>query len=320
MPVLITGGVGFVGAQIVRLLLEKGKKKPVAFDINPNTQNLDGVLDQVEITRGDLGNFSQVMNAVKKARPDVIYHVGGMLSMPSEAEPAASFRANAMGTFHILEAARLFDVPKVVFSSTLATYGMDIQADVINDQTLQRPLLFYGATKVFSEHMGLFYKRKYGLDFRGIRYPSVVGPGVKTPGIAQYNAWVIETCAKGKPFTIWVKPDTPHSILYFRDAARALIQLSDAPVESLRRATYVLAGIHPTPTARQLADVVQKKLPEAHILFDPDPERQQILDDLARPIDDGNARREWNWQPEYDLEHMVDDFLQELKSYPQRYA
>ncbi len=46
--------------------------------------------------------------------------------------------------------------------------------------------------------MGLFYKRKYGLDFRCVRYPSIVGPGVKTPGAVQYTSWVIEECAKGR--------------------------------------------------------------------------------------------------------------------------
>ena len=81
-------------------------------------------------------------------------------------------------------------------------YGDDIQVDVINDNTLQRPQLFYGITKVFGELTGAFYKRKYGLDFRELRYPSIVGPGVKTPGVVQYTFWVIEECAKGNPFAI----------------------------------------------------------------------------------------------------------------------
>ena len=156
---------------MVRFLLEKGEKNLVVFDINPATTLLDDVKDDVEVVRGDLGNFSHILNVVKTSRPKVIYHLGGMLSAPSEADPPASFRANAMGTFHVLEAARLFAVPQVVFSSTLGTYGLDNRAGVIDDYTLQRPLLFYGATKVFGEHMGLFYRRKYGLDFRGIRSP-----------------------------------------------------------------------------------------------------------------------------------------------------
>ena len=147
MSVLVTGGTGFIGAQVVRMLLEQGEKGAVVFDINPSTKLLDDVADQVEVVRGDLGNFSHVLNVVKTFRPKVIYHMGGMLSVPSDADPAASFRANAMGTFHVLEAARLLDVAQVLFASTIATYGMDVREPVVDDYTLQRPQLFYGCTK-----------------------------------------------------------------------------------------------------------------------------------------------------------------------------
>jgi len=66
-----------------------------------------------------------------------------MLSTPSDADPAAAFRANAMGTFHVLESVKLFDVPQVLFSSTIGTYGLNITEEVLNDFTLQRPQLFY---------------------------------------------------------------------------------------------------------------------------------------------------------------------------------
>ncbi len=133
MSVLITGGTGFIGAEIARILLEKGAKKPVVFDINPSPQRLGDFANQVEMIRGDLGSFSDVMNAVKTTKPDVIYHLGGMLSLPSEADPPASLRANVLGTFHVLEAARLFEVRQVLFSSTVVTYGLDIQEPVITD-------------------------------------------------------------------------------------------------------------------------------------------------------------------------------------------
>src|SRR5215472_16669438 len=202
MTILITGGTGFIGAEVV-----------------------------------------------KKVKPSAIYHLGAMLSVPSDADPAGAFHVNAMGTFHILEAARLFDVPRVLFSSSISTYGLDFEGEVIDDMTIQRPLLFYGATKLFGEHMGLFYKRKYGLDFRCVRYPSIVGPGVKTPGVAQYTSWMIEECAKGKPFTIWAPPDTRCPVLYFKDAARAIVDLGQAPVGSIKSVNYLLAGTDPIASA-----------------------------------------------------------------------
>jgi threonine 3-dehydrogenase len=320
MSTLITGGTGFIGAQVVRLLLEKGEKDIVVFDINPSTKLLDDVEEQVEVVRGDLGNFSHVLRVVQSSRPNVIYHLGGMLSVPSDADNAASFRANAMGTFHVLEAAKLFEVPQVLFSSTLATYGLDIREGVVDDYTLQRPQLFYGATKVFSELMGMFYKRKYGLDYRCVRYPSIVGPGVKTPGVVQYTSWVIEESAKGNPFTIYVKPETKCPVMYFKDAARAIVMLGEAPLANIKMVNYVIAGATPIPSAQELADMVKAKIPAAQIDFKPDLELQKILDKLLLGPDDSIARKEWNWKPEYDQGRIVDDFLQEMKLNPQRYS
>jgi threonine 3-dehydrogenase len=319
MSILVTGGTGFIGSQVIRHLLERGEKDIVSFDINPSTKLLDDVLDRVEVVRGDLGNFSHVLNVVRTFRPSVIYHLGGMLSVPSDADHAASFRANAMGTFHVLEAARLFDVPKVLFSSTMATYGADIKEEVIDDFTLQRPELFYGCTKVFCELMGRFYKRKFGLDFRGLRYPSIVGPGVKTPGIVQYTSWVIEECYKGNPYTIHVKPETRVPVMYFKDAARAIVMLGEAPVEEIKTVNYLVAGAGEVASARELADMVSEKIPGARITFEPDLQLQDILDRLMKPIDDAKAREEWGWRPIYDLQRMVDDFIEELRKNPQRY-
>jgi threonine 3-dehydrogenase len=320
MSVLVTGGTGFIGAQVVRMLLEQGEKGAVVFDINPSTKLLDDVADEVEVVRGDLGNFSHVLNVVKTFRPKVIYHMGGMLSVPSDADPAASFRANAMGTFHVLEAARLLDVAQVLFASTIATYGMDVREPVVDDYTLQRPQLFYGCTKVFSELLGQFYKRKYGLDFRGVRYPSIVGPGVKTPGIVQYNAWVIEECAKGKPYIMYVKPETRCPVMYFKDSARAIVMLGAAPVENIKMVNYIIAGPTPAASAQELVDLVRSKVPGARIEFQVDEKRQKIIDGFTKPLDDGVARREWGWKPEYDPERIVEDFLEEMKMHPHRYT
>jgi len=320
MSVLVTGGTGFIGAQVVRTLLEQGEKGAVVFDINSSTKLLDDVADQVEVVRGDLGNFSHVLNVVKTFRPKVIYHMGGMLSVPSDADPAASFRANAMGTFHVLEAARLLDVTQVLFASTIATYGIDVREPVVDDYTLQRPQLFYGCTKVFSELLGQFYKRKYGLDFRGVRYPSIVGPGVKTPGIVQYNAWVIEECAKGKPYIMTVKPETRCPIMYFKDSARAIVMLGAAPVENIKMVNYIIAGPTPAASAQELVDLVRSKVPGARIEFQVDEKRQKIIDGFTKPLNDGVARKEWGWKPEYDPERIVEDFLEEMKMHPQRYT
>ncbi|MEM7254851.1 MAG: NAD-dependent epimerase/dehydratase family protein [Pseudomonadota bacterium] len=309
MSILVTGGAGFVGLEVVRRLVARGEGELSVFSRNPSRQRLGELADRVEAIAGDLGNFSHVLDAVKRTRPHCIYHLGATLSVPSDADPASAVQTNAMGTFYVLEAARLFDVEKVIFSSSIGTYGYDVQGASINDRTLQRPQLFYGATKVFGEHMGLFFKRKYGLDFRGIRYPSVIGPGVSTPGAVQYTSWMIEESIKGNPFSVWVEPETRVPVMYISEAADATIQLADADTEKIKTVTYLVDGMKTTPSAAELADVVSEKLSTASIEFHPDPSIQSIVTELVRPLDDNAARSEWGWEPTHDVERIVNDFI-----------
>ena len=313
MQTLITGGTGFIGAQTARYLVEGGEK-PILFDINDHRTFLKGIEDKVKVVQGNLANFSHVLNVINNNGIEVVYHLGGMLSEPSEADPWSSYQSNANGTFYVLEASRILGVKKVIFSSTRGTFGIDIKEDHLGDYTLQRPTLFYGCTKVFGELIGRFYRRKFGLDFRAVRLPSIVGPGVKTPGISQYTSWMIEESYKGKPFAIWVPPETRTHILYYKDAALSLIKLAGVPAKEIKTVVYNLAGVSPTPSAKELAEMVKKKVPTANISFEIDKEKIGLAASL--PIDEHLAREEWGWKCTYDLNQLIDDFINELKSNP----
>ena len=316
MQTLITGGTGFLGAQTARCLVEKGES-PILFDINDRMVLLKGIEEKVKVAKGNLANFSHVLNVIKNNRIEVIYHLGGMLSMPSEADPWASYQSNTNGTFHVLEASRILGVKKVIFSSTTATFGIDVKDEYLNDYTLQRPALFYGCTKVFAELLGRFYRRKFCLDFRAARFPSVVGPGVKTPGVAQYTSWTIEESYKGNPFAIWVTPETRCPIIYYKDAALSLIKLAEAPAKNIKTVVYTLGGVSPTPSSKELSEMVKKKIPSANITFEIDKERTELI--TKHPIDDHLAREEWGWKCAYNLNQLIDDFIQELKLNPEIY-
>ncbi len=316
MAILVTGGTGFIGAQVARELVHQGEK-PIVFDISDRQTLLKGVEDQVTVVKGDVSNYSHVLNAVKQYRIDTIYHLGSMLSVASDADPWSSFRVNAQGTFHVLEAARILGVRQVIFSSTLGTYGLDIREEVIDDYTLQRPALFYGCTKVFAELIGRFYKRKFGLDFRGVRYPAIVGPGVKTPGVVQYYSWAIEEAYKGNPFKIWVTPEIKFAAMYYKDAALSIIQCAQAPLEKIKMGVYVLGGMF--LSAQELVDNIKKFLPKARLEFEPNMEIVQAIKGLSRPVDERCAREEFGWMGQYPIERTIEDFIRELRENPDMY-
>lgn len=315
MSTLVTGGTGFIGAEIVRQLLaeDSGQAIHVAHR-RGNFHRIEDLLDDLTVHLLDLSDPRAIHALIESTRPRRIFHFGAILTGPSEANPQASVEANAIGTYALLEAARLADVAQVVFASSIGTYGEDVHGAVIDDATIQRPVTVYGVTKVFGEHLGGYYKRKYGLDFRGLRYPSIVGPGVDTPSVVQYTSWIIEEPARGHEFTVPVRPDFAVPILYYKDAARAAIDLSGAPAAHLATSTYLVNGHQPTPTARQMADAVRSRLHDARIDFELDHDLQTLLDRVIRPIDDARARSDWAWTPSYDLDRMIEDFLEELRS------
>jgi len=312
MATMITGGAGFIGSCLAKLLIDEGER-PVLFDIAPIQGPLTELDGRFIFERGSLAHLPVVMDCVERHAVDRIFHLGGMLSLPSENNPCGAFDANVVGTWNILEAARIKKMRQVVYGSTIATYSKDIQGDTIDDRTIQRPSSFYGVTKTFGELTGRWYQRRFGLDFRGVRLPSIVGPGAKTAHMSIYNAWAIEYSIKGLPYTLNCDPETRCPALYYKDAAMALKALASADPSRIRTRVYNIAGITPPFSASELVKVIVKRIPEAQLSFKPDSVVVGLLRELgALNISDECARVEWGWQLAYPLDAMVDDFIGEF--------
>ena len=318
MSVMVTGATGMIGRALVRMLVEKNEEGVVAFHRNPAKRNLDDLKDRITILQGDLGTFSHILEAVEKHRPRIIYHLGAMLTKPSDNDPPVAFQANVAGLFYLLEAARLYHVEQVLFASSVGSYGLDIQGKTVDDYTLQRPTSMYGVSKLFGEGLGRYYKQKYGLDFRGIRYPGVLGPGFRKPSNARLFSRMVEESVAGRPYTLRIAPDVKHTLLYYKDAALAMIKLAQAPEESVKMVCYLVKGVEPDLTVQEMVGMVENRIPEAKLSFDPDPELTQAYYGMPS-IDDRVAREEWGWQPEYDHATSMDDFISELRQHPERY-
>ena len=321
MSILVTGGAGFIGAEVVRTLVDRGNEDVHVTYHSGRLQRLSGVEERIGLHQLDLADATGIEALVGKLRPRAIYHLGAMLSGPSEADPQASIRTNAYGTHALLEAARNNGTEQFLFASSLGSFmGSDRPEGPISDVTLQRPDIVYGVCKVFGELLGRYYRIKYGLDFRGIRYPGIVGPGVTTWSMAQFICWMIERPARGEPFTVWVAPETALPLVYFKEAGEAMIRLADAPFEAIRTVNYVIDGIKPAPTAGEEAEAVRRCLPVADIRFEPDPAIQAVLDTGASSLDDSCARDEWGWSATFGLDAIVEDFVEELRRHPERYT
>ena len=319
MSILITGGTGWVGTGLAHRLVERGEDL-ILFDIAPQIEGVADIKNNVKVVQGDQKVWPEVLNVVKENNVEGVFHLGNIPSSKNYANPWAVYEGNVAGIMNVLEAARLFGVKRVVFTSSIMTYGLGIPTETITDETLQRPASVYGVTKVYGELIGRFYRKKFDLDFRCIRYPNIFGPSVRISKKLQYIAWMIQSAALGRPAECPVSEDTKLPVLYYEDAMRATQMLYDAPKEQIETVCYNVVGVFPSLTAKEVELAIKKFIPEAKFTYKPDPWVMDYYRSINN-IDDSRAREEWGWKPLYaDFEKIVAEFIKEVRSKPEYYS
>lgn len=264
----------------------------------------------MEVILGDLSDRNAILNTVRSRKIESIFHLGAMLSSSAEDDPYNAWRANMDGMLNVLDAARLGGSERVVFSSTIATYGTSIEQP-LRDDSPQWPVSLYGVTKVAGERLGVYYRHRFGLDFRAIRLPVVVAARGSGGGASAYCSAVLEECVFKGEYDFYVRPTTRAPILYIADAVRGLINLYGAPSRKLRRCVYNIAGV--SALAEELAAVVRRQLPKARITYNPDPVRSGIVESWPQQIDDSDARCDWDWKATWDLDRMSREIIEVLE-------
>ena len=312
---LITGGLGYVGSNLARRLVENGEEV-VIFDVSSSSRSIESIKDDVQVIQGELGNLAEVLNAVQTNNVDCVYHLGAMITMPAEANPWAAYSTNANGTYHVLEAARLFNVNSVIFPSGIANYGRGAP-EVITDDTFQsNPSQIYGATKIFGERLGEYYHHRFGVNFRCVRFPAICGPG-RREGLAAYASLMVHEAAKGRLCQLPIDENTQMPFIYIKDVVRCLIYLKNTAERNLRRRVYNIDGF--SVAAKEMADTVRRHIADARIEFLANEAVVKLARDMPKKMDAARAREDWGWKPEYDWDRTVQDFIAEVKAHSDLY-
>lgn len=172
MRVLVTGGAGFIGTNLVRRLLDLGHEPSVFDDFSTGLEsNLSGL--DVQVNRGSLDDADAVAASVRDV--DAVVHLGARGSVPrSIAHPVATHHVNATGTLNVLEAARA-EGAYVVMSSSSSVYGANPLLPKV-ERTWTQPLSPYAASKLAGEGYMLGYQASYGMPTLVLRFFNVFGP------------------------------------------------------------------------------------------------------------------------------------------------
>ena len=309
--ILVTGALGQIGSELVaELRTHYGAENVVASDIRvPRAEFLrtGGPFEYVDCTNQD-----QIQEAVVRHRVDTIYHLAALLSAVAEEKPQQAWEINMGGLFHVLEVGRKLDCA-VFTPSSIGAFGIETPKDRTPQDTLQRPSTMYGVTKVAGELLCDYYHERFGVDTRGVRYPGIISHVVQPGGgTTDYAVDIFYQALKYEHFTCFLSADTRLDMMYMPDAIRAAVKVMEAdPDRLVHRNAFNVTAMNFTPA--ELADAIRVHIPNFAIDYEPDPVRQKIADSWPNSLDDSAARTEWDWQPEYDLDSMVADMLDNLR-------
>jgi nucleoside-diphosphate-sugar epimerase len=309
MNVLITGGTGNLGSRLAIPLVQRGDQV-VAFDIRPEPHFDSAEFGQVQVVVGDLADRKRVLEVVREHKIETIFHLGAVLSSSAEENPYDAWRANMDGMVNVMDAARFGDARRVVFSSTIATYGAHLPGQLTDDAP-QWPVSLYGVTKVAGERLGVYYQQQFGLDFRAIRLPVVIAARGSGGGASAYASAAFEQSVFKGGYEFYVKPTTRAPMLYIADAVRGFLDLHDAPADNFSRRVYNIAGI--APTAEELAQAIRAHLPKVHFSYHPDALKCAIVESWPHRIDDSAARQDWGWKSDWNLERTTAEVIEVLR-------
>lgn len=325
--VLITGANGEVGHGLIKTLTATADALPiVVLDLRGMDEPMNSLVETSIV--GDILDQNLLDNLTSEYEIDTIYHLAALLSTHSEFRPEAAHRVNVQGTINMLQVAveqarwRAKAV-KFIFPSSVGIYGMPSLAikhtiPPVHEDQYTNPVTMYGCNKLYCEHLGRYYASHYrqlaahpdenGVDFRCVRFPGIISASsMPSGGTSDYAPEMIHAAAKGEPYASFVRPDTTMPFMVMPDAIRALLELSSAPKETLSRYVYNVTGF--SLSAEQIATGVMHDFPSAQITYDPTAGRQNIVDSWPRDMNDGAARTDWGWSPEYDADRAFSEYL-----------
>jgi UDP-glucose 4-epimerase len=316
MKVLITGGMGVIGAMVSNLFVRKGHR-PVIMARHLDSRLIRDFEDRVDVELGDILDLPRILNIIQSYEVTHIIHTAALVGALSNQNPPHSINVNVMGTLNILEAARFMKVERVVYTSAKGVYG-HIDGEYAHptykplpEDYSKNPIRIYESAKLMGEHMGEFYQRTYGLEFVALRFSTTLGPG-KTArhGKMSLLSQIIEGAHMGNAVKIEKGGDQKDDIIYTKDAAQGIYLACTAP--RLHHKAYNI-GTGIGYTLKDVAEEVKQLIPDAEIQIGPGlhfwggPTHYYSVYDITR------AKEDLGFSPQFTLKRALEDYLEILE-------
>ena len=323
--VLVTGAAGEVGHGLIEALSAEGTDV-VAIDV----RELDGPIRAKcrDAHAGDICDPALLERLLAMYEITEIYHLAALLSTRAEYTPETAHEVNVGGTINLLrlaaEQARSHGTPvRFILPSSIAAYGIDdldtkAAAGAVAEDEHLRPITMYGCNKLYCEHLGRYYARHYrqlardrfgdAIDFRCLRYPGLISADtVPSGGTSDFAPEMIHAAAAGESYTCFVRESAQIPFMTMPEAIEATLQLARADASSLSRCVYNISSF--AAPAGTIADEVRDRFPGAVIAFEPDLQREAIVNSWPADVDCRAAAADWGFKPTYTLQSALDEYL-----------
>jgi len=255
--VLVTGGGGFIGSNLVHVLLERGDSVRVLDNFaTGNRRNLADIAGEIEVVEGDLRSYERVHTAVRGM--EIVFHQGALGSVPrSVQDPLTSTAVNVEGTLNVLLAARDEGVARVVAASSSSVYGDGGTFPRVETQA-PNPISPYAVAKLAAERFCVSFFRVYGLETVALRYFNVFGP--RQDPTSQYAAVVplfVRAIEAGRPITVYGSGEQSRDFTYVANVVAANLLAADS-TDACGCVLNIAAG--GSETVNTLAETVSRLL------------------------------------------------------------
>ncbi len=309
--VLITGGSGFIGSGVARVLTKRGDEVTV-FDV-ARSRNLDLLVSAypgVAFVGGEITEWPLVASLVQKVKPDAIVHCAAIVGVPNSlASPINTFRVNVEGSLNVLESMRLFGVRRMVHLSSEETYG-PFDADIIDETHANRPVKPYGISKYAVERLAADYACAYGLECLHVRTCWVYGPGLPRPRVPKI---FVDAAVHGTRLHLPAGGDFRVDHVYIDDCVDGIVRVLDKPQHA--HDTYHIA----TGEAHSLAAIVEMLkaiVPGADIAVGPGPYRFADGTEVVRKgaLDITRAHRELGYVPRFPMQRSLAAYVEATRA------
>ena len=292
---MVTGGLGYVGREIVSILRDRGVQV-VSYNRDFWSESGPGI----DFVQGELYDIPRLVDTVERFAIDRILHTAAMSHPTLSIDlPITTFAANVDGTLHLFEAARLAGVRRIVNFSSECAYGHRPEP-VVTENCRLEPTTPYGVTKATAELLARVYNRRYGFEITSLRITEVYGPGNKMP---QYLCELIDAAVAEVPYRLPAGGDHAFQFVHVRDVARAAVLASERC--NLPQDAYNITG-GVQVTLGEAAELVRRFLPGSDFEIGPG-----YLDlDVQGCYDISAAERDFGYRPEWELERGILDYVE----------